>query len=98
MVDDLLEPDGEFRDDDHVGPSGDAPHQRHPPGLASHGLDHHHPVVRSSRGVQPVHRLGDDGNRGVKADAVLGDKEVVVHRLRDADDRHSALRQCGAHR
>ena len=98
MLDDLLQSDGEFRDDDHVGPSGEAPHQGHPPGLASHGLDHHHSVVRGSGGVQSVHCLCDNGDRGVKANAVLREKQVVVHRLGDADHGHSPLRQCGADR
>ena len=45
VVHDLVQFDLELRNDDHVGPSGEAPHQRHPPGVSSHRLDHHHPVV-----------------------------------------------------
>jgi hypothetical protein len=43
--------------------------------------------------VQPFHCLRDHGDRTVKAHAVLGDLEVIVHRLGRASHRDAALRQ-----
>ncbi len=64
---------------------------RDPAGVATHHLDDHDPVVRLRRRVQPVDRLRRDRDGGVEAERVIGAGEVVVDRLRDADDGKAAL-------
>ena len=64
---------------------------RDPAGVAAHHLDDHDAVVRLRGGVQPVDRLGADRDRGVEAERVVGAREVVVDRLRDADDRRAEV-------
>ncbi len=90
-VGDFLEVDRLLRDEDHVGAARDAARDCDPPGMASHDLDHHHAVVRLGRRVQPVDRLRRDRNGGVESEGVVGAGEVVVDRLRDADDRERVL-------
>ena len=46
----------------------------------------HHPVVRLGGRVEPVDGVGGDLHRGVEAERELGGREVVVDRLRHADD------------
>ena len=60
-----------------------------PAGVAAHHLDDHHAVVRLGGRVQAVDRLGADRDGRVEAEGVVGAGEVVVDRLRDADDRRS---------
>jgi hypothetical protein len=78
-------------DQDHVGAAGDAAHHRDPAGVTAHDLDDHDAVVRLGRGVEPVDRLGADRHRGVEAEGVVGSGQVVVDRLRHADDRQALL-------
>ena len=87
----LVEVDRDLGDEDHVGAAGDAAHHGDPAGVAAHHLDDHDAVVRLGRRVEPVDRLGRDRDRGVEAERVVGAGEVVVDRLRDADDRELAL-------
>ena len=68
-----------------VGAAGDARVRRDPPGVTSHHLDHHHPVVALGGGVQPVDRVGRDLHRGLETEREVGGRQVVVDRLRDAD-------------
>ena len=88
----LLDRDRLLGDQDHVGAAGDPAHDRDPAGVAAHHLDDHHAVVRLRGRVQPVDRLGRDRDGGVEAERVVGGREVVVDRLRDADDRELVLR------
>jgi hypothetical protein len=60
--------------------------QRDPPDVAAHDLGHHAASVRVARGAQAVHGVGRDLHRGVEAERVVGGGEVVVDRLRNADD------------
>ena len=85
-------------DQDHVGAAGDAADDRDPARVPAHHLEHHHAVVRLGGRVQPVDRLGADVDRGVEAEGVVGAREVVVDRLRDADDREARARRGGAPR
>ena len=50
---------------------------------------HNHAIVALRRGMQPVERLGRGAHRGVEPEAPLGPADVVVDRLRHADDRHA---------
>jgi hypothetical protein len=72
---------------DHVGAAGDAGVGGDPPGVAAHHLDDDHAVVRLGGGVQAVDRVGGDLHRGLEAEREVGPVEVVVDRLRHADDR-----------
>ena len=69
--------------------------QRDPPGVPAHDLDDQRAVVRLGGGVQPVDRLHRDVHRGVEAEGVVGRVEVVVDRLRDADDVHAEVAEPG---
>ena len=83
--------DGDLGDEDHVGAAGDAAVHRDPAGVTSHHLDDHHAVVRLRRRVEPVDRLGCDRDGRVEAERVVGAGEVVVDRLRNADDGEAVL-------
>ncbi len=78
-------------DEDHVGAAGDAAHHADPARVAPHHLDHHHAVVRFGGRVQAVDRLGRDPDGSVEAERVVRCRQVVVDRLRDADDREVVL-------
>ena len=75
----------------HRGPTGDAGVGGDPAAVATHHLDDHHPVVALGRGVQPVDGVGGDLHRGVEAERDVGADDVVVDRLRHADDRQPVL-------
>ena len=83
---DLVDVELPLRQQDHVGATGEAGVQRDPAGVPAHHLDHQRAVVRLGGGVQPVDRLHRDVDRGVEAEGVVGRAEVVVDRLRHADD------------
>ena len=87
----LLDRDRLLGDQDHVGAAGDPAHDRDPARVPAHHLDDHHAVVRLRGRVQPVDRLGADRDRRVEAERVVGRGQVVVDRLRDADDREAVL-------
>ena len=83
---------GVLGDQDDVGAAGEPGVERDPAGVAAHHLDDQHPVVALGRGVQAVDRLHRDVDRGVEAEGVVGGAEVVVDRLRHADDVDPAPR------
>src|ERR1017187_17465 len=97
-VDDLLEGHGDLGDQDQVRTAGQAPHQGHPAGVPAHHLHHHHPVMGGGGGVETVERLGNPADRRVEADAVVGAREVVVHRLGNTDHVPTVVREPGRHR
>ena len=76
-----------------MGVAGDARVHRDPARVAAHHLDDHDALVRFGRGVQPIDRLGGDGDGGVEAERRLRARQVVVDRLRHADDRHALLEE-----
>ena len=88
---DLLEVEGLLRDQDHVGAAGEPGVEGDPAGVAAHHLDDQHPVVAVGGRVQAVDRLHRDVDRGVEAEGVVGGAEVVVDRLRHADDLDAVL-------
>ena len=67
---------------------------------AAHHLDNHDPVVRLGRRREPVERLGRDRDGRVEAERHVRPGDVVVDRLRDADDSEPLLleRECRAER
>ena len=91
----LLDVEGLLGDQHDVGAAGDAGVQRDPAGVPAHHLDDQHPVVRLGGRVQPVDRLHRDVDRGVEAEGEVGAGEVVVDRLRDADDVDAEVGELG---
>ena len=88
---DPLDVEGLLRDQDQVGAAGEPGVEGDPAGVAAHHLDDQHPVVAVGGRVQAVDRLHRDVDRGVEAEGVVGGAEVVVDRLRHADDLQAVL-------
>jgi hypothetical protein len=84
---DLVDVEGTLRDQDHVGAARDAGVQRDPSGVAAHHLADQDPVVALRRRVEAVDGLARDAEGGVEPEGDVGAAEVVVDRLRDAQDR-----------
>ena len=72
--------------------------RRDPTRVPAHHLDDHHPVVALGGGVQAVDRVGRGLHRGVEAEGEVGRREVVVDRLRHADDVHAVVAELRARR
>ena len=94
----LVDVERHLRDQDDGRAAGDAGVGGDPAAVAAHHLDHHHPVVALGGGVQPVDRVGGDLHRGVEAERQVGADDVVVDRLRHADDRQTEVRRAAGRR
>ena len=90
---DLVDVERPLGHEDRVGAAGDTRVRRDPAGMAAHHLDDEDAVVRLGGRVQAVDRVGRDLDGGVEAERVVGAVEVVVDRLRHADDRHAVARR-----
>ena len=88
---DLLEVVGNLRNQDDVGAAGHAAVQRNPAGVAAHHLDDHDAAMRFGRRVQPIDRVGGEADRRVEAETARRADDVVVDRLRHADERDALL-------
>jgi hypothetical protein len=86
-----FEIEGALGHEDRVGAGCDAGIGRDPPFRATHHFDDHDPVVGLGRRRDPVERIGDDLHGRVEAEREIGGRDVVVDRLRHADDE-KALR------
>ena len=78
-----------FGDQNGVRPSGNAGIKRNPAGIAPHHLDHEDAFVRLRRRVQPIDRIGREGDRRVESNTLGRAGDVVVARLGDDHDRHA---------
>ena len=58
-----------------------------PPGVPAHDLDQHDPIVALGRGVQAVDRIRCDLHRRGETEREVGSLDVVVDRLRNAENR-----------
>ena len=87
----LVEVVRNLRHQDHVGAARHAGVQRDPARVAAHHLDDHDAAMRFGRRVQPIDRVGREAHRGVEAETARGPDDVVVDRLRDADERDPLL-------
>ena len=94
----LVDVEGLLGHQGDVGAGGQAGVQGDPARVPAHDLDQQHPLVRLGGGVQPVDHLGGDADRGVEAEGQVGAVDVVVDRLRDADDRARRPATAGAPR
>ena len=75
----LLDVEGDLRDQHHAGAAGDAGVGGDPAAVAAHHLDDHHPVVALGGRVQPVDRLGGDLHCGVEAERhVRADESLSI--------------------
>src|SRR5205085_11268786 len=82
----LVDRDRLLGNHDHVGAAGDPAHDHDPARVAAHHLDDHDAVVRLGGRVEAVDRFGSDEDGRVESERVIGPVEIVVDRLRDADD------------
>ena len=78
--------EGFLGNQDLRGAAGDASVGRDPAGMAAHHLDDHNAVVGLAGRAQAVDGVGGGLHGGVEAKGELGDSEVVVDGLGDADD------------
>ena len=85
----LLDVERLLGNEDDVGAAREPGVRRDPARVPAHHLDHHHAVVALGRRLQPVDRVGRDLHRGPEAEGVVGGRQVVVDRLRHADDVHA---------
>jgi hypothetical protein len=91
----LLQVEGMLGDQDHVRATGQTRVQRDPSGAPAHHLDEHDAVVALGRAVKAIDRVGRHLHGGAEADRVVGARDIVVDRLRDADDLHALLGELG---
>jgi hypothetical protein len=97
QVADLLDVERHLGDQDDVRAAGHPGVQRDPARVPPHHLDDQRAVVRLGGGVQAVDRLAGDVDRGVEAEGEVGAGQVVVDRLRYADDIDAEVGQPGRH-
>jgi hypothetical protein len=71
--------------------------ERDPARVAAHDLDDQRPLVALGRGVEPVDRAHRDVHRRVEPERVVRGAEVVVDRLRHADDPDARVVQLRGH-
>ena len=90
-VGDLLDVVENLGDQDDVGAAGDPGVERDMAGVATHHLQHHHPVVAGGGRLQTVERIDCRGDGRVEADGPFGEGDVVVDGLRNADELDTAL-------
>src|SRR5699024_4782926 len=90
---DLVDIEGELRQQDVVSATGHARMQRNPAGVTAHNLNDHDALVGFRSGVQTVDGLGGHGDGGVEAEGVIHAIDVVVDGLRDPDDRDAVIMQ-----
>ena len=69
---DLLARDLDLMNDDEIGSAREPAVCRDPARVATHRLDDDHAVMRARRRAEPVEGVGDDRDRRVEADAVVG--------------------------
>ena len=93
VVDDLVDVERALRDEDHVGAAGHAGVDGEPAGVTAHDLAHEDAVVRLRGRVQAVDRVRGDLHRGLEAEREVRRRQVVVDRLRHADDGDAVLVQ-----
>ena len=91
LVTDAFKGPGNLGNQNHVAAAGHARVQRDPAGVPAHHLQHEHPLVAGGRRVEPIEGVGRAVDRAVEAEREGRGRQVVVDRLRDADDRDAEL-------
>ena len=76
---------------DDVGAAGDTAVERDPAGIAPHDFDDHDPAMRFGRGVKAIDRIGGEVDCRIESETARRPDDVVIDRLRDADQRYAHL-------
>ncbi len=87
----LVQVEGDFGDQDHVGPTGQPRPQGQPARVAPHDLHDHDAVVRFGRGVQLVQGVGGRVEGCVETEGNVRTPQVVVNGLGHPDHGHPHL-------
>jgi len=93
LLADLVEVVRDLGDEDDVRRPREPAVQRDEAGIAPHHLEHEDAIVRLRGRVQLVERVERRLHRGVEAERGDRPADVVVDRLRDADDVHPLVAQ-----
>src|SRR5919206_3013446 len=80
-----------FGDEYHVGAARGPAVGRNPASVSAHHFDDHHAGVRLGGRVQTVDRLHDSVDGRVEAEGEVRAVQVVVNRLRNADEVEAVL-------
>ena len=90
---DLVDIEGDFRDQCVLGAGGDCRGQRQVAAVAPHGFDHEGPVVGRSGVLEAVYGVEDVVQCGIDPQRHVGEGDVVVDRGGDGNDRDAVLLQ-----
>ncbi len=82
----MLDVEDVLRNHAAVGRAGHRRQHGGEAGIAAEDLEHQKPLVRARRSAQAVRHLDRPRHAGRESDAVVGPRDVVVHRLGDRDD------------
>ncbi len=86
---DLVDVEGSFRNEDHVGARRHSAVQGDPTGMPAHDLDDEDAMMAFGGGVQAVDGLHRDVDRRVEPEGVVGGRQVVVDGFGNPDNRDS---------
>ncbi len=92
----LLDVEFVFGDDAAVGGSGHGGQHGGESGIASEDFEDEEALVGTGGGAQAVGHLDGAGDARAEADAVIGARDIVVHRLGDGDDLDAFLIEADA--
>ena len=87
----MLEVPVDLGQEDDVAPAGNAGMEGDPSGMSPHHLEDHHPLMAGSGGVEPIEGVGGGRHGRIEAEGERRGAEIVVDRLRNADDGHACL-------
>ena len=80
-----------LRNQNEVGLPGHSRPQRQMPGVASHDFDDLYPTVRACGRARALDDLRDVAQRRVEAERVIRSRQILIYRLRHANDTHAFL-------
>ena len=83
---DLIDVEGDFRDQDDICASSNAAVHGNPARVTPHHFYDHHPVVGLGGSVHAVDCTGGYVHGGIKAEGVICAREVIVYSLGDTDN------------
>lgn len=86
FVEDFIDRERDFGDEDEVGGTGDACFEGDPAGAATHDFGDHDAMMGFGGGVEAAEVFGDDVDGGVESEGDVSGGEVVVDGFWDADD------------
>lgn len=75
-----------LRDEDKIGASGNASHQRQPAAMPAHDLNYKGPRVRRCGGLNVVNHLADAGQGRVAANGGISARQVIVDGTHEANN------------